>query len=60
MTRQNPALIAPDFGSEGQPSFDERIGPNLRRAFPLPAGENDAKFQRLLEALARSGDRDPS
>lgn len=39
------------------PLADERIGPNLRRAFPLPekdAGSNE-RFQRLLDALALCG-----
>lgn len=43
-------------------SVEERIRPNLRRAFPLPRDE-DPRFHELLEALAqepgtrRPGDR---
>lgn len=55
MTRHDP--LRPDPWSDdakATPSTDVLIGPNLRRAFPLPA-EDEAhgdRFRLLLEALA--------
>ena len=43
--------------AEDPPSTGDRIGANLRRAFPLPANGHgsDERFQELLDALARRG-----